>query len=441
MVRRQQSTCWTANSGLHLCTRHCGIRGLWRPATDPAVGRLSNGGITVDIQKTLDPLVDPDETIISVPEDRVIRSNFGRDEVLDLSSQDREFGNHMIPTEQVMDGMAWGFKYAQYWQNRGGHPHGDAFIFFGQFHAGMLNNFASYQLPVISLGKGTPKEAVCTVFEKVNTGGVTLSVFELVTASFAADSFRLRDDWAERKDRLYSASGVLQGIGGDQFLQAITLLATQARRRKAISEKKPSNQIPGIDCRRGSILDLRLSEYQEWADRAETGYKEAAKFLHRQFVYTADNVPYNTQLVPLAALYVEVGKDLETANSQQKLEHWFWCGIFGEVYGSAVETQFARDLAQVADYIRGEGPEPELVTQTNFAPERLLTLKTRISAAYKGLYALQMKSGAADWRSDKSLTIATWDQENIDIHHIFPVAWCRDDKDKASIPSSQSNWF
>ncbi len=36
---------------------------------------------------------------------------------------------------------------------------------------------------------------MCLVFEKVNTGGVQLSVFELVTATYAADSFNLRRDW------------------------------------------------------------------------------------------------------------------------------------------------------------------------------------------------------------------------------------------------------
>ena len=165
----------------------------------------------------------------------------------------------------------------------------------------------------------------------------------------------------------------------------------------------------------------------------EAGFREAAKFLHSQFVFTAYNVPYNTQLVPLAALYVELGRDLGTANAQDKLNHWFWCGIFSEAYGGSIETQFALDLAQVAHYIRG-GPEPILVTQASFIPERLLSLRTRNSAAYKGLYALQMKSGAADWRSANPLTLATWHDENIDIHHVFPVAWCRDGE--RAIPST-----
>ena len=389
----------------------------------PGGSRVIKRWYYIDIQKVLNPLVDLDDTIISVPEDRVVRSNFGRDVILDLSSPDLEFEHHMLPTEKVMESMDWMLKYLTYWQERGGHPQDDPVACFTRFKDAVLNNFTDYQLPVISLGNKTSKEAVCTVFEKVNTGGVTLSVFELVTASFAADSFSLRDDWEARRRRLHSRFGVLQGVGGDRFLQAVTLLATQARRRKVVSERS-SNQPPGVGCRRTDILNLKFSEYQEWADRVEAGFRDAAKFLHGQFVFTRYNVPYNTQLVPLAALYVELGNELATANAQAKLNRWFWCGIFSEVYGGSVETQFARDLEQVASHIRG-GAEPTLVSEASFAPGRLLSLTTRNSAAYTGLYALQMKSDAADWRTDKPLTFATIHDENIDIHHIFPIAWCR----------------
>ena len=390
----------------------------------PGGSRIIKRWYYVDMQKVLDPLADHEERIISIPEDRIVRTNFGRDVQLDLSTKEREFEQHMIPTENVLDGMEWGFNYAQYWQTRGGHPDGTAFDYFTRFKNAVLENFTEYQLPVINLGKETPKEAVCTVFEKVNTGGVTLSVFELVTASFAADSFSLRDDWDARSERLHSEFGVLQSIQGDHFLQVVTLLATQAKAEAHAIELGTPNQIPGIGCKRADILNLTLAEYREWADRVENGFRDSAKFLHGQFVFTAANMPYNTQLVPLAALYVTLGAELTSANAQEKLNHWFWCGIFGEAYGSAVESQFARDLWQVARYVRG-GKEPELVTEANFIPERLLSLRTRNSAAYKGLYALQMKSGAADWISGQPLSLATWYDESIDIHHVFPVAWCK----------------
>ena len=70
-----------------------------------------------------------------------------------------------------------------------------------KFRKEVLSAFRGYQLPVIQLHKTTSKEAVCLVFEKVNTGGVPLNVFELVTATYAADGYNLRDDWYGSKER------------------------------------------------------------------------------------------------------------------------------------------------------------------------------------------------------------------------------------------------
>src|SRR5699024_8523304 len=71
----------------------------------------------------------------------------------------------------------------------------DKFRRYMEFRKTIIKPFRDYQLPIIELKKETTKEAVCLVFEKVNTGGVQLSVFELVTASFAVDGYNLRDDW------------------------------------------------------------------------------------------------------------------------------------------------------------------------------------------------------------------------------------------------------
>ncbi len=391
----------------------------------------------IDMRAAMNPNVDREDAVISVPANRIETRNFGRDVVLDLSSQEFEFAQHMMPTERLLDSMNWLFGYNDYWQARDGqHPEGDLIAFRSGFNNTVISAFTSYQLPVITLTKETPKEAVCTVFEKVNTGGVSLSMFELATAIFAADAkeddFSLREDWDRRRHRLRSAYGVLQGISGDQFLQVVALLATQEKRCRAMEEDRPQRQLPAISCRRNDILSLALDEYRTWADKVERGFMDAANFLYRQFVFTARDVPYVTQMVPLAAICVELGNELQPANAQALLERWFWSGIFNESYGSAVETQYSRDLEQVTEWIRG-GAVPAMVNEANFIPERLLSLRTRNSAAYKGLYALQMKSGAADWRTAQrlalSLTPGTWKQSNIDIHHIFPKRWCEKDSE------------
>jgi hypothetical protein len=51
-------------------------------------------------------------------------------------------------------------------------------------------------------------------------------------------------------------------------------------------------------------------------------------------------------------------------------------------------------------------------------------MRTRNSAAYKGVYALLMKGGCQDFKSGDPVNINRYFDEDIDIHHIFPVDWC-----------------
>ena len=374
------------------------------------------------MRKAVDPRVDREDAVTSIPEDKKVKKAFAKTIVLDLSSPEEEYRHHMIPTERLLDCKKWMMGYVRFWQNEcEPHPEGDAMAFFERFDQDVVESFTDYKIPVIDLDEETPAPAVCTVFDKVNTGGVTLTTFELVTAKFAGQQFRLREDWYERRHRLRSKYGVLQSIEGEQFLQAVTLLATQAGRRKAIASGESPDQAPAVNCKKQDVLNLSLDEYKHWAGRVGNGFEEAAKFLHTQYVFTKQNVPYNTQLIPLASLYVELGQELRTGNALASLARWYWSGIFGEEYGSATETQFALDLVQVANFVRS-GIEPRLLVEANFAPERLVSLRTRNSAAYKGLYALQMKNGAADWKTGDPLSLMTANQ--VDIHHIFPVAWC-----------------
>ncbi len=257
----------------------------------------------MDMRKAMNPLIDREDAIVSVPENYKITEDFGRRTVLDLTTADREYERHMVPTERLFDMYDWLWGYVDYWQrSTNHHPTGDAHQFSKAFKDTVAENFSQYDLPVIELAKETPKEAVCTVFEKVNTGGVTLNVFELVTAAFAAESdeFSLRDDWDARRKRMYATFPVLRGIQGDQFLQAVALLNTLEKQKNAKSIGKPGAQAPAVGCKKRDILDLNLEDYLRWACRVEAGFGDAAKFMHGQFVFEQRNVPYNTQLIPLA---------------------------------------------------------------------------------------------------------------------------------------------
>lgn len=85
----------------------------------------------------------------------------------------------MFPVFQVFDWDNWQDGFDEYW---GGDANKAVRGEFRTFKHQVLENFKGYHLPVITLDRSTTKEAVCVVFEKVNTGGKPLDAFELVTA-------------------------------------------------------------------------------------------------------------------------------------------------------------------------------------------------------------------------------------------------------------------
>jgi hypothetical protein len=171
------------------------------------------------------------------------------------------------------------------------------------------------------------------------------------------------------------------------------------------------------------MLDLSLESYQRWAAAVIEGLKRTAQFLHTQYVFDPKFLPYGGQLVPLAALFAILGNDADTHAAREKLQRYYWCGVFGELYGGTTETRFSRDVIEVPAWIKG-GTEPRTITEASILPTRLLTLRSRNSAAYKGLYALLLKAGARDWRTGIAASVTTYFDEATDIHHIFPKKWC-----------------
>ena len=122
----------------------------------------------IDIKKALDPTVERDEAIVAVPENKKITADFGRGIVLDVSTRENEFKSLMYPVSEVFDWDEWQDGFDSFWN---GPEHDGVRREFRQFKKEVLENFKSYDVPVIALGSGTSKEAVCVVFEKVDTGG------------------------------------------------------------------------------------------------------------------------------------------------------------------------------------------------------------------------------------------------------------------------------
>jgi len=371
----------------------------------------------IDMQKAMDNDTDLEESIFSINENKIITENIGRDVVLDLSSPELEYKNLMYPVSMVDEYDKWYPAFFEYW----GYDK-EKIIFWNEFAKKIIQSINGYMLPVIILKKENPKEAVCQVFEKVNTGGVSLTVFELLTATFASDEFDLKDDWAKIKSE-FKDYKVLANTSNTDIIQAVTLLSTYKKRKEHILSGNSEN-FPSVSAKRKEMLNLSLDDYKKNRDDIVKGFIKASKILNENHIYNARDLPYTTQLVPMAAILSILGNKIDNVGNKNKLMRWFWCGVFGELYGSANETRYAIDMLQVVDWIEYNNEEPKTIYDANFSPSRLHTLRTRNSAAYKGVYAILLEDNTKDWLSATQIDLSTYFSESIDIHHIFPVAWC-----------------
>lgn len=252
----------------------------------------------LSMEKCMDENEDRFDAVLPFPADRKIKENFDRDIKLDISDCQKEYEHKMFPVNIVFDSnalMKWQFGYMMYYTGQA-----DALKLLESFQSEVLNTIVSYKLPVITLDKTTPREAVCKVFENVNTGGVPLTVFELVTATYATQEFDLRKDWQECKKQIRGVddtlrTDLLDGIDETTFLTTVALYTSYI--------DKQAGKVGAVSCKKKDVLNLSYESYIANRDQVLNGYRIARDFLLKyQYVFRQRDLPYTTQLIPLAAI-------------------------------------------------------------------------------------------------------------------------------------------
>jgi len=152
---------------------------------------------------------------------------------------------------------------------------------------------------------------------------------------------------------------------------------------------------------------------------------------------SSKDLPYTTQLIPLAVLCTLLADHnrIKTTSVKDKIKQWYWCGVFGEMYGSANETRYVYDVVGVMAWLEDACKTPKTVQEFYFNPVRLLSSQSRLSAAYKGIMARILKNQCKDFISGREMDFTVYKAESIDIHHIFPRDYC----EKKGLPRAKWN--
>ena len=352
---------------------------------------------------------------------------------MDLSDREKEYEEQCFPVNLVFHSSEltnWCTGYVlHYAAANDPQKTAKAMDVYNKFKSDVIDTITGYKLPVITLDKSTPREAVCKVFENVNTGGVPLTVFELVTASYATQEFNLREDWQKCRASIRGEgdtlnTDILNGIDETAFLTTVTLYTSYV---------KKVNELSGmVSCKKRDVLGLPFEDYEANKEVVLLGFKIAREFLLKyQYVFRQRDLPYPTQMIPLAPICAYLGKSkCNEPNTTKILSRWYWCGILGEMYGGANETRYANDIEDVVNEVMGRPSLNRTVNAAFFSSTRLLTMQSRLSAAYKGVMALLYKEQCRDFMNDTTIDLVNSMIASPDIHHIFPQKYCQNNSIK-----------
>ncbi len=417
-------------------------------------GKPQERFLYLDIDKALAGESLTEACVVAVPASRVIYDAIYRKTLLDVSTPEKEYESHLLPLNQVFNFFNWLGGWQAHWKQHA-MPQ-DVPV---QELLALIGRVNQYSMPYIQLSKDNGRRAVCTIFEKVNTGGKKLDAFELLTAMYAAEPlpnnevFDLRTDWygknlptagndkkPGRQTTLRAtghADGVLKSLASTEFMQPALLLHTMGLRKLADAAGKKGKELPAISCKNEDLLYLPLQAYIGYADRVQRGFVAASKFVNQDMVLRHKELPYPPQLVTLATVFAALEGSTVAEPAKEKLRQWFWCVALDEAYSSSTETKIARDVPELLAWLAGSGPAPRTVDETLIQADRLGTLRSRLAAAYKAMHALLLRHGCRDFINGQSAHLASFYADPMDIHHIFPKRWC--EKQGIPIPPGRFN--
>ncbi|MCS5479864.1 DUF262 domain-containing protein [Corynebacterium sp. YIM 101645] len=365
----------------------------------------------VDVSRAVEAQVMPDDAVFSVDEDGQVRSHFGPDIPGGITSREAAVEHGCIPVSSLLWEAGTDLLFDVAARDTGSRED------VKRFYDRIVKPLAAYDIPMIRLARETAQTGIGSIFAQANSAGLQMDVFELLTAVFATQEpeFSMAEDWEETR-RVLRRYPALDQIGRTDFLTAVSLLVT-SRQGHAAGHRE-------------DILDLTLEDYLAARAELRVTFRETAEFLAQRCMLTIEQVPYTAQLIPLAVIFArlaETPRALASAKAWDRLNQWFWCGILGELYGSAaVINRSARDVDQVTAWVRDPSAEvPKTIRDASFSESRFFSVREN-SGVYQGIYALLMGRGARDWRSAQPFDRWTFPDLHPGFHRVFPAEWCRE---------------
>lgn len=278
-----------------------------------------------------------------------------------------------------------------------------------------VQGFLNFEVPLVTLPRVADDDhdavaRVCAIFEKLNSTGVDLSVYDLLTARLYRSNIDLHGLWDEAIANHSRLADWSEG-SADQHKFGVLVLRTMALMR-------------GLEPKVKVLINLEPKDFESDWRRAVAAMNRAIQLVTHIGadgfgVFDKKWLPGFGLLPVLGALRAFI-EDRQLGETERiELRRWYWCSVFLERYSSAVETKSRRDYADMTARWSGQNvtPVPFAEAEARIGAEGYTIRESAsfASSVYSGVFCLLALNGARDWQAGEDIAL-----QKLQDHHVFP---------------------
>ena len=271
--------------------------------------------------------------------------------------------------------------------------------------------FSTYDFSTIVLRKEDIDSAI-EVFTRINTGGQTLTLFEIMSAKTYDEEqdFDMEDKFQKLMEEL--AERKYNSISSSVILSILSLVLSKSK-----------------ECKRKTILQLEKQKIIDTWDTVISALKDSIEYFRSVYrIPVSAILPYDSLLVPFAYFFY-YQKEKPKGEQIKYLEEFFWRVSLSFRYSSATESKLAQDIKRIDEILKGNRPNYDEIKVYLSSPKDLIETGFSAGSSYcKAILCLLAYHEPKDFQDNGRVILDnSWLKvaNSKNYHHFFPKAYLR----------------
>lgn len=284
---------------------------------------------------------------------------------------------------------------------------------FNDSELGLINEystaFKTYEFSIVLLRKEDIDSAI-EVFTRINTGGQTLTLFEIMVAKTYDEqqNFDMQIKWDGFVNEL--ADIKYEGVSSTVVLSVLSLVLSRTK-----------------ECKRKTILTLNKQDIIDSWDTVISALKYSIDYFRTTYrIPVSKLLPYDSLLVPFTYFFHH-NREKPKAEQRKYLEEFFWRMSLSFRYSSSTESKLAQDIKRVDKIINNERPDYSDIKVSLDSPQTLIDTNFSASNSYcKAVLCLLAYQEPKDFQDNgKVILDNSWLKvaTSKNYHHFFPKVY------------------